>query len=53
MQPTQPMIHTPYTTPTQAAKTREQSKTNASIDPIVPDLCSKVNRKGALDQCLT
>ena len=53
MQPTQPMIHTPYTTSIQAAKIKEQSETNASIDSIVPDLCSKVNRKGALDQCLT
>ena len=47
------MIHTPYNTPTQAAKTREQFETNASIFPIVPDLCSKVNRKRSLDQYLT
>ena len=42
-----------YTTSTYTGKQTDQSGTNAPIVPIVPNLCSKINRKGALDECLT
>ena len=53
MEPTQPSIQTPYTTSTHTAKQIDQFETNAPIVPIVPNLCSKIDRKGALDEFLT
>ena len=42
-----------YTTSTHTGKHTDQSETNTPIFPIVPTLCSKINRIGALDECLT
>ena len=53
MQPSQSIMQAPYTTTTHTAIQTDQSETNAQIVPIVPNLCININRKEALDECLT
>ena len=51
--PPHTIIKTPYISTTQTVTKTDQSESNAAISPIVPDLCSTINRKGALNECLT
>ena len=52
-QPTQLTLQTPNTTPMQPSTQSVQSRTNTPILPVVPNLCSKINRNETLDECLT